>query len=103
MPALSKRARVARAARCTGLLGMLERWPKRAGLLVLNHHRVTWPDGCPYDRGVIDSTPDQFERQIRWLGRHFRILTLREAETVACGKAALRDPAVLITFDDGYQ
>lgn len=102
MAEVSKRARAAQLARRAGLLAMLERWPKRPGILVLNHHRVTDPESCPYDHGVIDSTPDQFERQICWLMRHFRILTLHEAEEIACGERTLRDPAALITFDDGY-
>src|SRR6185369_3692384 len=102
MAGVSKRARAAAVAQRTGLLAMLERWPKRPGMLVVNHHRVTWPEQCPYDHGVIDSTPEQFERQILWLQRHFRMLTLEEAEEAACGERTIRDPAVLITFDDGY-
>ena len=100
--AISKRARAARAARWCGLLALLERRPKRPGILVLNHHRVAYPDACPYDHGVIDSTPEQFERQIRWLQRHFRILTLEEVEEAVAGRRPIRDCGALITFDDGY-
>src|SRR6185369_2209446 len=99
---LSRRAHTARIARRSGLLALLERWPARPGIFVLNHHRITHPDSCPYDHGVIDSTPEQFERQIRWLQSRFRMLTLREAEEAATAGSPLRDCGVLITFDDGY-
>jgi peptidoglycan/xylan/chitin deacetylase (PgdA/CDA1 family) len=99
---MSKKAHAARLARLLGLLALLERRPKRAGILVLNHHRVTDPRSCPYDHGVIDSTPEQFEWQIRWLQRHFRVLTLEEVEEAATGGRPIRDAGALITFDDGY-
>ena len=56
----------------------------------------------PSDHGVIDSTPEQFERQIRSLRHHFRILTLEEVEEAVTGRRPIRDCGALITFDDGY-
>ena len=102
MAALSKRAKMARLARFSGILALLERRPKRPCILVLNHHRVAHPESSPYDHGVIDSTPEQFEQQLRWLQRHFRILTLEEVEEAASGRKPIRDAGALITFDDGY-
>lgn len=67
----------------------------RAPVMVLFYHRIAndrandWT--CPFD---------VFARQVRWMRRHFDLVSLAEAQR------RIRDgndrPAVSITFDDGY-
>jgi peptidoglycan/xylan/chitin deacetylase (PgdA/CDA1 family) len=72
------------------------RW--RPGLRILMYHRV---DRLPaYDQLTVD--PDRFARQMAWLARHRRLLSLPDAvaELEAGGP---REEGVVVTFDDGYR
>ncbi|MEO1525460.1 MAG: polysaccharide deacetylase family protein [Planctomycetota bacterium] len=65
-------------------------------LSVLFYHRVA----DTYANGWTISN-DEFQRQIRWIRRHFDIVSLEEIQrSVASGENPR--PAVAITFDDGY-
>jgi peptidoglycan/xylan/chitin deacetylase (PgdA/CDA1 family) len=79
-------------ARQAARLRTLERVP----LIVLFYHRVA------DDRLTPWTTPTRaFERQIRWLSRHFELVSLAEVQRRL--RAGRNDrPAVAITFDDGY-
>jgi peptidoglycan/xylan/chitin deacetylase (PgdA/CDA1 family) len=73
-------------------------------LPILNYHRLH-PDaeGQAFDRGVIDATPQEFERQMRLLTRHFTPIGVgRLADHVTAG-VPLPDNPALVTFDDGYR
>lgn len=67
----------------------------RAPVMVVFYHRIAddranaWT--CPFD---------VFERQMRWIKRHFDLVSLAEAQRRIRG--ANHRPAVSITFDDGY-
>jgi peptidoglycan/xylan/chitin deacetylase (PgdA/CDA1 family) len=69
-------------------------------LLVLNYHRIGDPAECPYDPGTYSATAEQFDAQITYLARRFRIVSLPEALEVLV--RGTKWPAILITFDDGY-
>jgi peptidoglycan/xylan/chitin deacetylase (PgdA/CDA1 family) len=86
-----------------GGLRALEAMPRRPCLIVLNYHRIANPDSCPYDRGVIDATPAQFDEQIGWLKRHYRITSLDEVCTLSTNPRELKRCLVLLSFDDGYR
>lgn len=82
----------------SGLVGVLNRWFPREGALIFFGHRVAedfddWLGGVP---------PDLFERQIAWLARHFRFLSMDEL--VSCLQKQQRVPAnsVVLTLDDGF-
>jgi len=64
--------------------------------IVLYYHRIA-------DDGVNPWTISNalFERQIRWLQKHFELVSLEEAQARVRGGAARRT-CVSITFDDGY-
>lgn len=97
-----KRAFLATALRRSGLLRVLEVLARRPGLLVLGYHRIGSLAGNPFYDGVFSATPDDFARQVRHLRDRFRVLTLDQV--LAGGpELALREPCVLITFDDGYR
>jgi peptidoglycan/xylan/chitin deacetylase (PgdA/CDA1 family) len=55
-------------------------------------------EGLPY---FTKLAPEQFEAQIRYLRRNYRIVSLDEVCKMQPGREL--DPAVAITFDDGYR
>ena len=72
----------------------------RGRLLIVCYHGVSdglLPHGCPewHHVDVAD-----FEKQIRWVARHFRILPIDEA--LSRLQAGTRERLAAITFDDGY-
>ncbi len=67
-----------------------------APIIVLFYHRVA--DDCPNSWTISNR---RFYRQIRWLRRHFPLVSLEEAQRrIASGRNDR--PVVSITFDDGY-
>lgn len=71
-------------------------------LSVLTYHRFPSRDGVePFDDGVVDVTPEEFERQIACLKRHFNVVGVAELCAFAQGRSLPRNP-VAISFDDGY-
>src|SRR5579885_1534693 len=100
----NKREYLARLGGRLGILNLLERLGgARPGLFVLTYHRIAEPGADPFYDPVISATPDSFRAQVDGLARRMRILRLAEAiEWIASGPP-WREPAALITFDDGYR
>lgn len=69
-------------------------------LLVLTYHRVTsdvpWPDSL-----VV--SPDQFEQQVKYVKRHFRLLSASEVAEIIRSRKSFPVRSCLITFDDGWK
>ena len=86
----------------TGITGVLERIPKRRGLMVLSYHRIGNPSETSYDPSLFSATAEQFEFQIRHLKRHSHIISLDEALHQAGSADGAGGAGVLMTFDDGY-
>jgi len=80
------------------------RWMPQGWLPTLAYHRIVDDaEQQPFDRGVIDATPSEFERQIATLQRYFNLVGVSDlADHVTKGRA-LPDNAALVTFDDGYR
>lgn len=95
----NKREFLARRLRDSGVLWLLERARRRPGLLIVTHHRIGNPSTSPYYAPVFSASPNGFREQVSYLHDHFRILTLDEINT----STPLREPSVLIAFDDGYR
>ena len=100
----NKRESLARLSNRLGVLNLLERLAAaRPGLIVFTYHRIAEPGADPFYDPVISATPESFRVQVEALGRRVRVLTLGEAlEWIASGPP-WREPAALITFDDGYR
>jgi peptidoglycan/xylan/chitin deacetylase (PgdA/CDA1 family) len=78
-------------------------WPW-SGLTVVLYHRVVGMDALgPLDPELVDATPEEFERQMAFLRRHFVPVGLPEVLAAARGEERLPPNAVLVTFDDGYR
>ncbi len=72
-------------------------------LTVLTYHRVfEAPADYPYDRGVIDVGPEEFDAQLKTLKRYFNIVGIEEVTAHFEGEQALPRNAAMVTFDDGY-
>lgn len=101
------RYRLARMLDASGAIEVMLRAPVRSGprwVRVLTYHRIhPGADSQRFDRGVIDATPEEFDRQLSTLGRYFTPIGLKELVEFQAGKSPLPDRAAIVTFDDGYK
>jgi peptidoglycan/xylan/chitin deacetylase (PgdA/CDA1 family) len=101
----NKRAFLAQALERLGILTLLERTiaRRRPGLIVLTYHRIAEPGTDLFYDPVISATPEAFRTQIDWLARRTRVLTLDDLLAQVESGSPWREPAMLVTFDDGYR
>jgi peptidoglycan/xylan/chitin deacetylase (PgdA/CDA1 family) len=89
-----------------GALEAILRTRSHAGtpwLTVLTYHRIhPDPEGQPFDPGVIDATPDEFDDQVATVSKYFDVIGLEEVFAYLRGASLPANPAI-ITFDDGYR
>lgn len=93
---------LAKLATDLGLTRLLELVPRRPSLLILNYHRIGDATATPFDSGVFSCTAQELEEQVLYLQRQFRVVNLPDALDLLDGRRPLRDPTVLLSFDDGY-
>ena len=74
-------------------------------LTVVAYHRVHPPVGpdYPFNAGVIEATPEQFARQIRYLRSHLDLISMDDFLSGLQDPARLPPRPGLVTFDDGYR
>lgn len=97
-----RKHQLAQLATAVGLTALLERLPRRPSLLILNYHRIGDAADTPFDSGVFSCTAPELEQQVVSLQRHFRIVSFPEALDLLDRRSPLREPSVLLSFDDGY-
>ena len=86
----------------TELLLALRRRLPPLWLPVLTFHRITGGgQGYLFDDGVVDSTPEDFLRQMQLVADHFRPVSIEDVRRYLQGGALPKNP-LLVTFDDGY-
>ena len=72
-------------------------------LHILTYHRVAQPSDAPtLNPRLISALPDVFEDQMRYLARHYNVISLPHLLDAVSTGAKLPKRAVLITFDDAY-
>jgi peptidoglycan/xylan/chitin deacetylase (PgdA/CDA1 family) len=101
--AVSKRDKASAVAARLGLTWTLERLPRRPCLLILNYHRIANEGDDPYDPGLIEASPDQFDEQMRILKKHYALAELAEVQELVDHPERIRHCRVLVTLDDGYR
>ena len=89
-----------RALRACGLLA-LARLLRSDGVILCYHNVVAAADSGPGNGLGLHMSRTDFERQVRWLVRHYQVVPLEEFVARRARGAALRGVAAL-TFDDGY-
>ena len=70
---------------------------KKSPISVLTYHRI---DDDPADVNAV--SPANFERQMAYLKRHYRVITVAELLTIL-ERGHNTERAVVVTFDDGYR
>jgi peptidoglycan/xylan/chitin deacetylase (PgdA/CDA1 family) len=88
------------AARRSGALAAL-RWLHRARIPILCYHSVVdrpVPPSIGDRGGGLHLPADRFREQLRFLARHYRVVSLEEM----IADASPRPRSVALTFDDGY-
>lgn len=97
-----KRETLAQIVDRLGLNRVGGRGQRTPRVVVLNYHRIADPETCPFDRHIVSATPEEFGRQLDYLKRHFRVLSLDETIELLSGASPDGGRCVHITFDDGY-
>ena len=77
-------------------------WSK--SLTVVNYHRIDDPYRKDFDsfKPNVSATPEDFNRQLDYLAKWFRVISVRDVIQWLDGQKELPPYAALITFDDGY-
>jgi peptidoglycan/xylan/chitin deacetylase (PgdA/CDA1 family) len=84
---------------CALGLHHVARWLHRRQLLILAYHGVSERPGLRSWWHLVPA--DQFTQQLRYLTRHYRLLSLDDALR-ELWSGELKQPTACLTFDDGY-
>lgn len=89
----------------SGLLLFYLRWRVQNRGVVLLYHRVLTEAerAATFSSAAIVVSTTTFERQLRFLHRHFTVVGADEFHDWLLGKRRYQRPPCLITFDDGWQ
>jgi peptidoglycan/xylan/chitin deacetylase (PgdA/CDA1 family) len=93
-----------RAASATGLLDgyrLLRRRMVKWSACVLVYHRVG--DTCEFPSDVGLTATGDFEKQLIYLRRRYRLMSLGELGSAIATGATIPVDAAVVTFDDGYR
>jgi peptidoglycan/xylan/chitin deacetylase (PgdA/CDA1 family) len=102
---LRKRSRriIANTLYYSGALWLIAAFRFRRKTFVLMYHRVLPADADTFSADSICVTPEAFARQMAFLRRHFRVLSITElADHLESGRA-LPSGSCVVTFDDGWR
>ena len=86
----------------TGIYSAVRRLRPTGQVGILRYHAVTDPASCWYAEPGICLSPADFESQVAYLTRHYRILPLELIVRALRSGEPLPSDALAITFDDGY-
>lgn len=103
---IALKSAIAKAAYTTGAFkwGLTQR--ARTGFLVLMYHRLIRKcEARQFVQPGMYVEPDTFERQVKFLARHFNVLPLSELKKREHFNERRHDgrPVCFLTFDDGWQ
>jgi len=104
---MNKTALFCRFVNRLGLVRSLAWWRKhrnRTCFLIAAYHRIlTAPADFGFDANVLSATPEEFEREIRFIQRYFRVISFAELKDILASSAPPPPNVLLLTFDDGYR
>lgn len=89
----------------SGLLHLYKRLRLRGKAVVLMYHRVLPAEdrAASFSNDAIIVEPATFDRHLRWLRRHFRLVGVDELSRALRDGGRMDDYPCLITFDDGWE
>lgn len=89
----------------SGLLGRVRRKYMQDKALILMYHRVFQPgSGVPdYSPNGMAVTPHEFAMQMRFLRRHYDVVSLSRIVAAVRGEQAFAKNMCAVTFDDGWR
>jgi len=85
----------------TGLYALLNACCRRKGVCILMYHRLAEGRGSSGASGVPEG--NGFERQVRYLVKRFRLVSMDEAAAMLQQKRKLQEDCLVLTLDDGYR
>lgn len=98
---VTQTARVLRAAGFCRVYGFIRSWLVERQVAIIAYHRVGGVADYPWS--LIPVSPQDFDRQVRYLRRTYRIISLEELSNSLGNLKALPPKTAVITFDDGYR
>jgi len=82
----------------------LARFWNRSSVMILCYHGITArPDPDPDDRSKILVTRGLFLAQMRYLIRHYRVISMKDYLAARQNRKAIPPNSVILTFDDGFR
>jgi peptidoglycan/xylan/chitin deacetylase (PgdA/CDA1 family) len=93
---------IAGALYYSGALWLLARSRLRDRAVVVMYHRVLPAGADTFSADAIVVTPETFTRHMRFLKRHFRLLSMRDLVEAYDAKRPLPSMSCVVTFDDGW-
>ncbi|MCD6505461.1 polysaccharide deacetylase family protein [Candidatus Poribacteria bacterium] len=86
----------------SGITRLKELLGRKDRLLVLVYHRICETEGFMWDDDLVSASPQQFERQVRYIAERFTPITFEELGRILDGRSPMPPRPVIVTFDDGY-
>ena len=72
-------------------------------LRILTYHRIARREDFAFlNPRLISASPEMFYRQMRYLKRHYQVMSVEEVLMAIDNSASIPPRSVMITFDDGY-
>ncbi len=73
--------------------------PRKRRIIIIAFHRIG-----PGEYGPSESvSPELFEKQVRFISRHFKVISFSEAVSILSGSEPFEEDAIVLTFDDPYR
>jgi peptidoglycan/xylan/chitin deacetylase (PgdA/CDA1 family) len=86
----------------SGMIRLKDLLGPKDELVILAYHRICRADGFMWDDGLVSASPEEFERQIRYIAERFTPISFRELQRILKGESLLPPKPIIVTFDDGY-
>ena len=86
----------------SGVYSAVRRLRSTGQVGILRYHAVTDPASCWYAEPGICVSPGDFDAQVAYLTRHYRVMPLDAIVRALGNHETLPPDALAITFDDGY-